>query len=422
MTLLRSIIAASAVFGLAAYGSDFQGATHMVPFDEDGVGYTRAVPDNEISRLQALLDAGKAELRWEEKFGYLNAMLKYLEVPSSSQMLVYSRTSLQRDHISPKNPRAIFFNDDVYLGYIPGAPLMEISVADPRLGGVFYTLEQKRDIRPVFRRTDQCLECHASAKSMGVPGHLVRSFVTDADGNIDLASGVSMVNDRTPFPDRWGGWYVSGTHGKQGHRGNWFGAADAARALREPVHAGNKVRLDEYFETSKHLTPHSDIVALMVLQHQSHMHNFIARLHYEAAQALRTYGHVNYSKSIVDGFVRYLLFADEVPLTDPVRGASSFREEFERAGPFDAQGRSLRQFDLQTRLFKYPCSFLIYSEAFDALPEPIKIKVYDRLWDVLSGRDESEAYSALTRRSRREILEILRATKKDLPASWGANG
>ncbi len=408
--------------GASLHASDFQGATHMVPFDEDGIGYTRAEPDNAISQLQRRLDAGKAELAWDEQFGYLKALLEFLEVPSSSQMLVYSKTSLQRDRISPKNPRAVYFNDDVYLGYIPGAPLVELSVADPKLGGVFYTLEQKKDVRPVFRRTDQCLECHASAKSMGVPGHLVRSFITDADGTIELSSGVSMVNDRTPFSERWGGWYVSGTHGRQGHRGNWFGNGDAEKALKDPGHAGNRLTLGEFFDTSKHVEPHSDIVALMVLQHQSHLHNFLTRLQFEASQALRTYGHVNYSKSIVDGFVRYLFFADEVPLTDPVRGVSSFREEFEKAGPFDPQGRSLRQFDLQTRLFKYPCSFLIYSPAFDALPGPIKTKVYDRMLEVLSGRETGEAYAALTRKSRREILEILRATKQDLPAAWGGNG
>jgi len=408
--------------GASLHASDFQGATHMVPFDEDGIGYTRAEPDNAISQLQARLNAGKTELTWDEQFGYLKALLEFLGVPPSSQTLVYSKTSLQRDRISPKNPRAVYFNDDVYLGYIPGAPLVELSVADPKLGGVFYTLEQKKELRPVFRRTDQCLECHASAKSMGVPGHLVRSFITDADGTIELSSGVSMVNDRTPFSERWGGWYVSGTHGNQGHRGNWFGKSDAEKALKDPLHAGNRLTLDEFFDTRKHVEPHSDIVALMVLQHQSHLHNFLTRLHFEASQALRTYGHVNYSKSIVDGFVRYLFFADEVPLTDPVRGVSSFREEFEKVGPFDPQGRSLRQFDLHTRLFKYPCSFLIYSPAFDALPGPIKTKVYDRMLEVLSGREIGEAYAALTRKSRREILEILRATKKDLPAAWGANG
>ena len=194
-----------------------------MPLDEDAIGYTKSEPDSAISRLQKKLDSGSATLQWDEKFGYLKDVLKMLEVPESSQMLVFSKTSLQRERISPENARAIYFNDDVYVGWIPGAPLMEISVADPKMGGVFYTIEQQKLERPVFKRTDQCLECHASTKSMGVPGHLVRSFATDEDGVVDLITGTSQVNHRTPFEERWGGWYVTGTHGDQIHRGNLIG-------------------------------------------------------------------------------------------------------------------------------------------------------------------------------------------------------
>jgi len=328
---------------------------------------------------------------------------------------------MQRERISPDNPRAIFFSDDVYIGFIPGAPLIEISVADPKMGGVFYTIEQKKLERPDFQRTDQCLECHASTKSMGVPGHLIRSFQTDEDGVVDLASGTSQVNHRTPFEERWGGWYVSGKHGDQTHRGNLIGKAAFEKHSREPNYAGNIEDLSRFFSTNKYVSPHSDIVALMVLEHQAHMHNYITRLNYEATIALKTYGHVNYLKSVVEGFVRYLLFVEEAPLTEKVSGTSKFQEEFEVAGPKDNQGRSLRQFDLSTRLFKYPCSYLIYSDAFDALPGPAKEKIYTRLYEILSGKDTSEAYEPLTE-SRKAILEILTATKSDLAASWKKAG
>src|SRR5687768_2898392 len=175
--------------------SDFQGATHLMALDEDTIGYTKAIPHSAISQLQKKLDEGTAKLEWDDNFGYLPSVLKELNIPASSQMLVFSKTSLQRERISPDNPRAIFFNDDVYIGWIPGAPLMELSVTDPKMGGVFYTIEQKKLERPEFKRTDQCLECHASTKSMGVPGHLIRSFETDEDGVVDQI-GRASCRDR----------------------------------------------------------------------------------------------------------------------------------------------------------------------------------------------------------------------------------
>lgn len=405
-------------FTASLLSADFQGATHLMPIDDDAINYAKAQPQSEISKLQKKIDSGETKLEWDEKYGYLPALLKELHLPVSSQMLVYSKTSLQRERISPHNPRALYFNDNVYLGWIPKAPLMEISVADPKLGAVFYALENKKVERPKFQRNDQCLECHASTKSMGVPGHLVRSFMTDEDGVVDLNSGTSQVNHRTPFEERWGGWYVTGLHGKQTHRGNLVGKAAYDRQEKEPNYAGNCTNLSQYFSVEKYETPHSDIVALMVLEHQTHMHNYITRLNYEATLALKTYGHVNYLRSIVDGFVRYLLFIDEAPLTAAVKGTSKFQHDFEALGPVDTQARSLRQMDLQTRMFTYPCSYLIYSEAFDALPKEAKEKVYARLYDVLTGKEKNEDYDVLSAESRKAIFEILRDTKSDLPEAW----
>lgn len=412
-----SVVLAPVCMGLVStgMGADFQGATHLVPIDEDTINYSAATPHNAISELQRRIDSGEVKLQFDPKFGYLPSLLKELKVPASSQMLVFSKTSLQRERISPKNPRSLFYNDDVYIGYIPGAPLTELSVADSKLGGVFYSIEEKEVARPKLKRTDQCLECHASAKTMGVPGHLVRSFETDEDGIVDLSSGTSQVNHRTPLEERWGGYYVTGTHGDQLHRGNLIGKAAFERQQQEPNFAGNETDLSKYFDTSKYVSPHSDIVALMVLEHQTHMHNYITRLNYEAEMALKTYGHVNYLKSVLEGFMRYLLFAEETELTAEVKGDSDFMKEFQSMGPFDSKGRSLRQFDLKTRMFKYPCSYLIYSEAFDALPGVVKEKIYARLYEILSGKDESETYENLSDETRVAILEILRETKPDLP-------
>jgi hypothetical protein len=368
--------------------------------------------------LQKLIDAGTVTIRPDARFGYLLPVLDALGVPRSSQMLVFSKSSFQRDRIAPSTPRALYYNDGVYIGYVAGSPLLEVSAVDPKLGAVFYTLEQKEAAKPRFVRTDNCTECHASAKTMGVPGHLVRSFQTDEGGMVDLLTGVDFVNHRTPLADRWGGWYVTGTHGGQLHRGNLIGKEAFERQQREPNHAGNVVDLGRFIDTGRYAEPGSDIVALMVMEHQTHLHNFITRLGYESKIQLSAYGHVNYMKSATEAFVKYLLFAEEAQLTAPVRGRADFTAAFSKAGPRDHLGRSLRDFDLNTRLFKYPCSYLVYSEAFDGLPDAMKEKVYRRVYEVLAGKDDSDAYARLTPASRREVLEILAETKPGLPAYW----
>ena len=387
-----------------------------MPFEEDTIAYSKTPDSGPVARLQGRIDEGKVKLKYQGAYGYLLSVLEELKVPKSSQMLVFSKTSFQRERISPHNPRAVFFSDDVYVGYVPGSPMLEISAADPKLGGVFYTLDQKPAEKPRFARTDQCLECHASGKTMGVPGHLVRSFETDESGVTDLKSGVSLVNHRTPFEDRWGGWYVTGTHGDQTHRGNLIGTEAFDRQKREPNYLGNLTNLSQFFDVSIVPTPHSDIVALMVLEHQTHMHNYLARLNQAARIMLLQYGHVRYLESAVDAFLQYLLFTEEAPLSARVNGTSGFAQAFAAQGPKDSRGRSLRDFDLRTRLFKYPCSYLIYSEAFDELPGLLKETIYKRLFDVLTGKDqESESIQPQTRLA---ILEILRETKSGLPPYW----
>jgi hypothetical protein len=397
--------------------ADFQGATHLTPFDEDTIAYSKSKSRGPVAKLQERLDQGQAQLVRDRRYDFLLSVLTNLQVQPSSQMLVFSKTSFQRERIDPEHPRGIYFGDNVYVGFVPGSPLLEITEVDPKLGAVFYTLDQSQP-KPRFIRTDQCLECHASARSMGVPGHLVRSFATDARGVVDLTTGVSQVNHRTPIEERWGGWYVSGTHGSQSHRGNLFGREAFERQTRESNFVGNLISLERFFDTAPYPVPSSDIVALMVLEHQTHLHNFITRLNYESTLALKQYGHVRYLKSITEAFVKYLLFAEEAPLTASVRGNSDFAKDFSTAGPRDSRGRSLRDFDLQTRIFKYPCSYLIYSDAFAALPAPIREKVYERMLEILAGNETGSDYQKLSKESRRAILEILAETKSDLPKAW----
>lgn len=403
--------------GVRALGAT-PGDAASIPFDEETSSYSKTKDTSPIARLQERIERGDVKLRPDDHYGYLPALLETLKISTNSQLLVFSKTSLQRERISPKTPRALYFNDETYLGFIPGAPFIEVIGMDSRLGGVFYSIDQGMTDRPKFIRTDQCLECHTSTKTLGVPGPLVRSFATDADGVVDMASGTSLVNHRTPLSERWGGWYVTGTHGTQPHRGNLTSREAFARHDREPNHLGNQTDLKRFFDVSPYPVATSDIVALMTLEHQAHMQNFLTRLNQDSTAAIQRFDHLDHLKSVVDSFLKYLLFTEEATLSAPIKGSPAFVRQFEAQGPKDRRGRSLRQFDLETRLFKYPCSYLIYSDAFDALPRQLKETVYQRLWNILRGMDTSPAFARIPTETRSAILEILIETKKDLPSYW----
>jgi len=356
-----------------------------------------------VSRLQQKLEKGEARLEWDEQRGYLPALLRELKVPVSSQMLVFSRTSLQLRRISPDTPRALYFNDDVYVGWVPGGEVMEISAADTEMGGVFFILRQEKTAAPRFERGDQCVQCHVSASTTGVPGHIVRSVYSDPEGYPITTTNSFVTDHRSPFAERWGGWYVTGAHGSMRHMGN-VAAKDLKRPTLLDREAGaNITDLSRFFDVRPYLSPHSDLVALMVLEHQTKMHNIMTRAGYEARSALQLDAEMkkmlgekgpalgdNAQRRVdraAEILARYLLFSDEARLSSPVSGTSSFAREFAARGPRDNQGRSLRDLDLKTRLFKYPLSYLIYSEAFAALPRELRTAAWKRIDAALLGEN-----------------------------------
>ncbi len=341
-----------------------------------------AQPADAIALLQKRLDRGEVALRFRPEQGFLISTLETLNIPLSSQVLVFSRTSVQLTQISPATPRALYFNDDVYVGWIQNSPALEIVSTDPRYGIVFYTLDQNEQKPPAFQRFGlPCASCHAPThEDIPAPLLLMMSARTDDTGN--AIGNFRVTTDRSPLSERWGGWYVSGTHGEAPHMG---------RAIT--------------FNTSPYPTPHSDIVALSVLAHQLDVHNRIS----EASQQIRLRG-TQELESAVEPLVRALLFSGAAPLPAPIRGTSGFAEEFAARGPRDPRGRSLRDFDLERRLFRYPLSYMIYSESFRQLPDAARQYVYRRLRDVLNGKDESGDFRHLSTEDRTAISEILSAT------------
>jgi hypothetical protein len=436
MTMTPSLRPALIVLGLTL-AFDLPAIRAMPPeLDREPINYSTTEAENPVTRLQAKLATGVVKLDRDDDRGYLKSLLAALNVPESSQVLVFSKTSLQRDRIGPKTPRAIYFNDDVYVGYCLRGDVLEVSAADPHIGTAFYTLDQEPADRPRFtRHTDNCLICHASSLIRNVPGHLVRSVVPDRDGNPVLSAGTYLATPATPFEKRWGGWYVTGTHAGRTHRGNSIARDRRSAEEGFDTSAGQNVTdLKARFTIGNYLTPHSDIVALMVLAHQADVHNRIARAGLETRSALHYQIELNKAlkeppthrfdsvssriRSAADDLVKGLLFCEEAELAGRVEGTSNFAREFAARGPFDKRGRSLREFDLTRRTFKYPCSYLIYSEAFAKLPAEVKQPVLRRLHDVLTGKDTYPAFAHLSATDRAAIFGILRDTLPDLPAYW----
>jgi hypothetical protein len=407
-------------------------------FERPPIEYSRSTPDNCISQLQTKLDRGESRLEHAARLGYLPALLTALKVPVESQMLVFSKTSLQRNRISPRTPRAIYFNDDVYVGFCQSGDVLEVSTVDPQLGPVFYTLDQRQQERPHFaRQTDKCLICHSSSRTDNVPGFLVRSLFVEESGQPLLSAGSFTVDHTTPLEQRWGGWYVTGKHGAQTHMGNLLiEGKDVPRPV-ENENGLNVTALADRLAIEKYLAPHSDIVALMVLEHQTFVHNRLTKANYTARQALRYEAELNKAlgepaesrldsttrriESAGDDLIEALLMVDETELVAPVSGTSGYAETFPQAGPRDRHGRSLRDFDLGRRLFKYPCSYLIYSQAFDALPGEMRQYAWKRLWEILTNQQIEEKFAHLSPHDRQAIVEIIRDTKKQLPDYWKAH-
>ena len=406
-----------------------RGGAFRASRDHPAIRYTDGAVENVVVDLNADLQSGAASLDFDEVSGYLASALDFLEIPTESQLLVFSPTSLQADLIRFDNPRAVFFADDIALGWVRGAEVLELAVQDRQQGTVFYTLTQSEVERPQFERRDNCLACHLSWDTLGVPGLQVLSMFPMPKDKNAYASG-HVTDHRSRLQDRWGGWYVTGDHGGVAHMGNvevvdvddpqaTFGIIPDVRASMEGA-----------FDLTGYPSPYSDIVALMVLEHQAHMANLITRLGWEARRVEHRESMTvpsDRGRSTDDGrfneiideaaveLVDYLLFIDEAPIPSGVVGTSGFNTVFSERGPFDRRGRSLREFDLEERLFRYPCSYMIYTDSFDALPPRALETVFARLWAVLSGEVTEAPYDRLSYTERQAIVEILIDTKTNLP-------
>ena len=376
-----------------------------------------------VARLVGRLARGEAMWpRGPDGHGYLPSVLAALDVPVESQMLVFSKTSVQAAHISPSRPRAIYFNDDVMVAHVPGTPGVEVIAIDPARGPVFYAMTFGGSAAPTFTATESCLKCHHGPNTAGVPGIYVGSVIPGPTGAPLRDQSAIITDQTTPFAERWGGWYVTARRGEPTARANAVAANPAAPASLVRESARNLTTLFGVVDPAGYLAPTSDIVALMTFEHQTQTTNRITRVGWQARVAVaampdNVLAYPGLAADLAD-LVDFLTFDNEVPLPAPVEGISSFATTFSARGPRDATGRSLRDFSLRQRLFRYPVSFLIYSPAFAALPDDVRTEVYRRIHTRLTRPDASARRHGASAADRRAAVAIIRNTVADLPPFW----
>ena len=385
------------------------------------IRYSDTKAEDALSRLAADLASGAKRVEGASGLERLEFVLRELKVPAESQVLVFSKTSHQNPLIHPRNPRALYFSEDAYVGYVPGGAI-EAVVMDSRLGPVFYLIEAggPGGLR-IERDLSNCMSCHGTARTENVPGMQVRSVHPNADGHPLLALGTGHVTHDTPLAERWGGYYVTGISSLP-HLGNRTYTEDGPVDARPSDWPDLKGKID----VTKYPRPTSDIVALMVLEHQCRMHNLLtaAAMNYQRTRFLSraldpaadpdegAAGRV--AEVAAEKIVACLLFQDEADPGDGIEGDESFQRAFGARFPRTAAGDSLADFQLYRRIFKNRCSYMIYSQAFRDLPPRVKRAVLSRLKAALAGREP--AFDWLKASERKRIEAILAETVPGWPA------
>ena len=419
------------LFGLS--GSLAAGADE--PFERAPISYSSATSQDAVTALQARLASGEVHLTGDENH-VVRGLLRALGVSEASQMLVFSKTSFQKDRINPARPRAIYFSDEIYVGWCPGG-LVEIAAIDPVLGPVFYSFDPQAvgDAKRFIRDAD-CLRCHGGTFVRDIPGLLARSVFTDTDGQPLLSLGSELVDASTPIEKRWGGWYVTALHAGPRHRGNLILSTEREPSSEELAVGANFKSLEKLVDTRPYLVPSSDITALLVFEHQVSVQNVLTKanqecLHMIAYQknlqkelketvteepAYESVRHVfsEASRKVLDA----LLCKDEAALpAGGIKGVGGFAKAFLT----NVGANSLKQLDLQQHLLRYRCSYLIQSTTFDRLQPVLRRRVLQRLWRVLTDPSSEPRYDYLETPERDSIREIVASNVRNLPIAWRAN-
>ena len=378
--------------------------------------YWERPPQDAVTAALAKIQSGELKVDTSSDRAFVASLLGALKVPVSSQLLVYSATSMQSGIINPRNPRALYFNDEIYVGFVPGG-LVEIMGVDPELGGVFYIFDKPQPGQlPRTDRSTRCFNCHAGSATMRIPGLLAESVAP-------IISGASYENYRRdeqghqiPLADRFGGWHVTSAKPFGETKANIFARSDGSGVKIVKVKPG------EMWDIEKHLLPSSDILPHLIHEHQIGFDNQVIH----AAYLAREIGDKGRTPTLADdkrlnekatALVRYILFTDEAKLPPSgIAGDEKYAADFLSNKKASGTGLSLKDLDLKTRMFKHRCSYMLYTPQWQKLPAMIKNRVYAGMKLALSGKDQNYAY--LSAQERLAIVSILRETLPDLPADW----
>ena len=405
---------------IALAGADFLGAQPIqYELDQPPHNYGQRVPQDRFAKLRGALESGQLSPDRTSEKAYLLSLLKALNISQHTQMLVFSTTSLQLSLITPSSPRAIYFNEDVYLGYVPGGKVEIISV-DPDLGGIFYIFDFPRTAGPPrVERSTRCMNCHAGEETKWLPGLLIKSVVPGPSGGSIESFRQELMGHAVPLAQRFGGWYLTGQGSLTNHWGNLIGRSSPQGLTKIPIEPGKQ------FSYARYPVAKSDFLAHLLHEHQA---GFVNRT-IEATYRTRTFlaadkdqltaAHAADLDQQARAFTRYLLFADEVALpAGGVLGDADLKADFLKARRATRAGAALRDFDLRTRIFKHRCSYMIYSLAFQGLPPQMKQRVYRRLAEALDSTKPDAEYAYLPAAEKQAIRLILKETLQDLPATW----
>ena len=400
--LLASFAILTGIYATAAVAQ--YSDSYVQSRDHAAIEYSKGPVTDRVAAVNRQLQDGTVQLKFDGPSGYLRSALDALNIPVESQVAVFAQNSSQGPLIGMKNPRALYFADAVAIGFVRGGAYLEVAAHDPRQGVIFYTLDQTPTAAPQFKRDDQCLACHLTWSTRGVPGLFVLSMLTLPDDKNSYASGF-VSNHTTSFDMRWGGWYVTGNLGSIRHMANL--PVSTTTTAAEP--ATSKLdSLEGRFDLTGYPTPYSDVAALLGLEHQTHIttdHATVGR--HGSRHEARTDAAPPQSPSGRERKTSRVESAAAIWSTTRcsstkrrcrTRSAASGFAENSRLGPADSKGRSLRQLDPIGDSCG-PCSYMIYSDAFDALPAAAKDQVFGGCGRCCRARTRTPVRGALRGRS-----------------------
>jgi hypothetical protein len=361
--------------------------------------YWEKPQQDRFSKMIAQVAAGKAALDLSNNTAFLLSLLKALEIPVSSQLLVFSGSSLQKRLINSRNPRALYFNEDTFVGFVPGGRI-EIASLDPELGLIFSIFDPLRGgaALPTVTRPEGCLNCHAEAHSYRLPGVSIESLAVDRDGSSLETYRRGEIGHMVPLADRFGGWHLTGGHGLASTRANFIGSLSPAGMARTENPVG------KFADVSNYPVATSDILPHLIHEHLSGFLNRLIQLRY-LERRMRMAAQTSEPdraamQRLVDEFADYLLFKDEAALpSGGVTGEPTYQAAFlERYA-----GSGLGQFDLKSRIFRLRCSYLLGTEIWKSNSPGLQKAISSQLGKKLAP----ETASHLTKQEKAEIRNVL---------------